>query len=185
MDRNTVIDGVFRNDSKRIICELYAMGCKSQDIEEIFHDTMVIALEKFDQLRDQSKATAWCIQIAVNVAKRRMSGERKYVPVDFSDETSVRKEVRSMKDNNWVDAFDNTAVEMDLENYMDKIPEKYAEVLRWSVVYGYTYEEIAKILSIRTGTVRSRISRARALLKKMIPEGYRLDETEYKLSEDY
>lgn len=185
MDRNTVIDEVFRNDSKRIVCELYALGCKRQDIEEIFHDTMVLALEKFDQLKDHSKATAWCIQIAVNVAKRRMSGEGKYVPVDFSDETSVRKEVGSVKDQKWDDVFDNTEAGIDLKYYMDKIPEEYAEALRWSVVYGYTYEEIAEILSVRTGTVRSRISRAKALLRKMIPEGCRLDETEYRLSDDY
>ena len=49
-----------------------------------------------------------------------------------------------------------------------KLPHDQREILTLRDLYGYPYEEIARILQLESGTVRSRISRARQHLKKIL-----------------
>ncbi|MBE6021472.1 MAG: hypothetical protein E7228_07035 [Clostridiales bacterium] len=51
---------------------------------------------------------------------------------------------------------------------LEKISPEFAIPLQLKVIYGFTYEEIAVIMGVKAGTVRSRINRAKRLLEKAI-----------------
>jgi RNA polymerase sigma-70 factor (ECF subfamily) len=59
----------------------------------------------------------------------------------------------------------------ELQHALDQLSEDHREVLLMVVVEGLRYEEVAGILGIPTGTVRSRLFRARATLKEHLNGG--------------
>jgi len=52
-----------------------------------------------------------------------------------------------------------------------KLPEEYRMIIILRDIQGLTYDEVAKTLDLNIGTIKSRLSRARARLKKMVDEG--------------
>jgi RNA polymerase sigma-70 factor (ECF subfamily) len=58
----------------------------------------------------------------------------------------------------------------ELASAIRKLPPRFREVLMLCGVEGFDYEEAAKILRVPVGTIRSRLSRARALLKEWAPQ---------------
>ena len=54
---------------------------------------------------------------------------------------------------------------------MTKLPEQYADILRLKIVYHLDDSRIAKVLAIKPQNARTRLSRARAALMKLMKEG--------------
>jgi RNA polymerase sigma-70 factor (ECF subfamily) len=122
--------------------------------------------------RRGSKVSTWVFTIAANLAKneiRRRVRRRNWFSLDALQET--------LKDSTPVladptEGRDRTLEREQLQEAVGRaiatIPEKY----RFSVVLrdieGLAYEEIAMVLGIPGGTVRSRINRARAMLKRKL-----------------
>ena len=61
----------------------------------------------------------------------------------------------------------------DLERAMAKLPTENRQVILLVALEGLSYEEIAEVLSIPVGTVRSRLSRGRAALRQLMDMGER------------
>ena len=53
---------------------------------------------------------------------------------------------------------------------MARLPEQYADILRLKIVYRLDDSRIAKVLGIKSQNARTRLSRARAALMKLIKE---------------
>jgi RNA polymerase sigma-70 factor (ECF subfamily) len=57
----------------------------------------------------------------------------------------------------------------ELATAIRKLPPRFREVLILCGIEGFDYEEAAKVLGVPVGTIRSRLSRARAALKEWSP----------------
>ena len=72
------------------------------------------------------------------------------------------------------DSPDETAIKNDrinaLKSAMDKLSLEHKEIIVLRDIEGYSYEEIASMLSLEGGTVKSRINRARSALRKLLCE---------------
>src|SRR5688572_19374666 len=66
--------------------------------------------------------------------------------------------------------FMNTLLRKDLERAVDELPEVFRVIVVLSDVEGLSYQDIARVLAIPMGTVRSRLSRGRSLLQKALWE---------------
>ena len=64
--------------------------------------------------------------------------------------------------------FLNRLLAEDIERAIDTLPSAFAEVVVMVDVQGLKYSEVAAVLSIPVGTVRSRLSRGRSLLQKVL-----------------
>ncbi|MDO4481572.1 MAG: RNA polymerase sigma factor [Bacillota bacterium] len=170
MDRNTVLDKVFREDTGKILYAIRRAGCPEQDLEDILQQTIVTSLENFDKLKNLSKASAWCVKIAVNITYRKLSRDNRFCVIDFTDEAEEAR----INENDKYDVSDvdikRAEIRMDLKKHLNGLAPEYAVPLLLKTVYGLTYEEIADILEIKLGTVRSRISRAKKILEKCLTE---------------
>lgn len=58
----------------------------------------------------------------------------------------------------------------EISQCIHNLPKKYSNVLILKYVYGYNSKEISKILSVKEGTIRSNISRGKALLSQKLKE---------------
>lgn len=66
--------------------------------------------------------------------------------------------------------FLNKLLRADLERVLDALPEAFRVVVILNDLEGFSYQEIAGMLDVPIGTVRSRLARGRALLQKMLWE---------------
>lgn len=122
--------------------------------------------------RHGSKFSTWLFTIAANLAKneiRRRVRRRNWFSLDALQEV--------LKDNTMALADPAEGQEIALERgqlaeavgrAIATVPEKYRLALVLRDIEGLPYEEIAQVLGIPGGTVRSRINRARGMLKRKL-----------------
>jgi RNA polymerase sigma-70 factor, ECF subfamily len=152
------------------------------DAEEITQDTFIRAHRGLGRFRGDSSLVTWLHRIAVNLARNRywyFFRRRRSVSL------SLDHTIGENADGTFADMIAADAADPAQENVrdefstiisacMDKLDKKQREILTMRTVENLPYEEIAQSLHLRTGTVKSRIARARedlrALLIEMCPE---------------
>mgnify|MGYP001311880756 CR=1 FL=1 len=138
--------------------------------EDIFQDVFVKVHAKLSTFEGHSGIKTWIIRITINTCKDYLKSawNRRVVPV-----TEYREDAGA------VDS-DYDAVEKQDTNNMVKeavlsLPQKYRELVLCVYYQEMTLTEAAKVLNIAEGTAKSRLSRARLRLKKLL-EGRVSDE---------
>jgi RNA polymerase sigma-70 factor (ECF subfamily) len=130
--------------------------------------------------RTGSKFSTWLFTIAANLAKneiRRRKRRRNWTSLDEMQET--------LKDASLQFADPKAGREADLEREqlggvvgqaIAALPDRYRIALVLRDIDGMAYEEIGQVLKIPGGTVRSRINRARLMLKRKLEPWLRRDD---------
>jgi len=122
--------------------------------------------------RRGSKLSTWLFTIAANLAKneiRRRVRRRNWFSLDalqevFRDSAMVLADSTEGRDR----TLEREQLQQVVGSAIATVPEKYRVALVLRDIEGLAYEEIALVLGIPGGTVRSRINRARALLKRKL-----------------
>ena len=130
--------------------------------DDLVQETLIRALGALPQLDPGGNLRAWLFTILQNVLRgewrrRRRSPIRHEVPMDQAPEP--------VKSGGQLE----TATLSELASAVRKLPPRFREVLLLCGVEGFDYEEAAAVLGVPVGTVRSRLSRARAMLKEWAP----------------
>lgn len=137
---------------------------EQQLAEDVFQEVFYKVMKNYYKFQHQSSEKTWLIRITINTCKDALR-------------TSWIKRVTTF--GTWQDSerdvekpFDIEQQETNRELYelIQKLPSKYKEVILLFYYKDLSYAEISEILDIPEGTVRSRLSRAREKLKKMINE---------------
>ncbi|MFP4054013.1 MAG: RNA polymerase sigma factor [Phycisphaerae bacterium] len=152
------LDSVFRG--------ALAVSGNRQTAEDLTQTTMLKALERFDSFREGSNCKAWLMRIMRNTWIDRLR-HRKVVGPKLPVEEQLLAEPRPPEETNWSDARDL------IENFSDQevikalleLPEDQRLTLYLSDVEQLRHDEVGEIMGIAVGTVKSRTSRARAMLK--------------------
>ena len=128
--------------------------------EDIFQDVFVKAYRNLEGFRDDSSIKTWLIRITINTAKDylKSSYSRKVVPMmDFKEDSIVSEDDFEEVENRDRDRF--------VKETVMSLPEQYREVLLCMYYQEMSVAETSKCLGIPEGTVKSRLSRARDILK--------------------
>jgi len=132
--------------------------------EDIVQEVFVRYLKNKPVFESDEHAKAWFIRVAVNCAKSQLTSfwKRNVVPVeDFYDSDNEEEQA----------VFDSE--ESELFEVIRSLPQKYSIVIYLRYYEEYAVNEIAKILHTTAGTISSRLSRAKKLLKEQLSkEGY-------------
>lgn len=124
--------------------------------DDISQDVFLKVYQNIGSFRGESSFKTWLISITRNIAinYRRSAFIRKVTLVDWM----VRKETHSSAE----DEVMELCLAEDIWQVVLKLPVKYREVLILDAKYDLTMNEIADVLGISQGTVKSRLSRARS-----------------------
>ncbi|AEM78388.1 RNA polymerase sigma factor [Thermoanaerobacter wiegelii] len=154
---------------------LRTVGDKEEALD-LTQETLLKAYLNIKKFKGNSSFRTWLYRIAINCAMdylRKRNIGKNY----FKQMEEFKNEVKNFKTPEEVVDKKLTA-EMIMKE-INKLPVDYKVVLILRDVEGLNYEEISKILNLNLGTVKSRLWRARNLLKervKSLPEFLSLEE---------
>lgn len=141
-----------------------------QRSEDLAQETFVRVFKHRERYRKTGKFSTWIFTIAVNLAKneiRRKVRLRNTTSLEHMQELTGNPEP-PIRDENAPPTdrlVEKSQVGEVVGQAIAKLPEVYRVALILRDIEGLAYEEIAEILEIPGGTVRSRINRARLMLK--------------------
>ena len=153
----------------------------SQDAEEVTQDAFIRAHRGLVNFRGDSAFSTWLYQIATNLARNRYWywWRRKRdksvsfdAPVSADNATTladlIPAEVETPDDITVTQEFIDR-----IAQGMERLSAKHREILTLRNIKNLSYEEIADILDISVGTVKSRIARARESLRAKLGEDFK------------
>ncbi len=151
---------------------------RAAEAEEIVAETIFKACQNFRRLRDQNRVKQWLLRILSNtfISSRRVKQRRQETSFqeEWENETKSVATFANLSQplfpgqDNPEQLLIQKLTDEDIENAIKSLPEEYRVAIVLCDVEGFRYREIAHILRIPIGTVRSRLSRGRLLLQKKL-----------------
>jgi RNA polymerase sigma-70 factor (ECF subfamily) len=149
------------------------------DAEDLVAETVTKAWEGYATLHDPQAFRAWIFRILTNTfftecrrqrpvsleAMAEAHGEEAEAPFSLFDRLH---QPFLLWWGNPEQEFLNKLLHDDLQQAVDALPEVFRVPVILSDLQGFTYQEIADILHVPVGTVRSRLARGRAQLQKAL-----------------
>lgn len=166
--KQSIFDGEFMPHIDSMYNFAYRLTFDEDDSKDLVQDTYMKAFRFIDSFQQGTNAKAWLFRILKNSFINEYRKKSKQpAKVDY-------QEVETFYNSDNVD--EKITVDLRVEALQDMIGDEVSNALNALAVdfraviilcdlEGFTYEEMAKILDIPIGTVRSRLHRARNLLK--------------------
>jgi len=150
---------------ERIRNLIYSIFHDQQVVDDLSQEVFIKAYEALPRFRFQSSFYTWLYRIAVN--KSRDELRKRKVRRWVSLQTMLESSDQELGSKIVVEQHDNELQEL-LAAGLKSLPEKYRIAIVLKDVDGLSYEEIAEVMECEIGTVKSRLSRARAMLRKVL-----------------
>jgi RNA polymerase sigma-70 factor (ECF subfamily) len=155
-DKNA-FEKLYRMHVSRTYAICFRMVTDKNTAEELTQDVFVKVWEKLNSFKGESKLSTWIYKIAVNTSLHELRRRKRWfarfknlnVLLNFDKKVSI-----------------SVTESIDLEKAVSYLPEKARLVFLLHDVEGYRHDEISELLSIKTGTTKAQLHRARKLLRE-------------------
>lgn len=149
---NSLYEGLYRF--------AYSLGGNEDDASELTQETFARLLVKGGQLRDPSRVKAW---LFTTLYRMYLGWKRRETALPHYEIASVEGELPPVTPE-MVDKLENEAVSEALQ----EVEERYRVPLALYYFENYSYAEIAEMLEIPIGTLMSRLSRGKEMMRKSL-----------------
>jgi RNA polymerase sigma-70 factor (ECF subfamily) len=143
-----------RESSRLAVRVAYSVLRQRQDAEEVAQEAFARAYRRFSQLRDRNSFRAWLVRITWRLAIDRWRTDRR---------RTAREQTSSLEPAGG--SAERVATEREradqLWRAIEELPEKLREAIVLSAIQGYDVREVALLLGVPEGTVKSRLFLAR------------------------
>jgi RNA polymerase sigma-70 factor (ECF subfamily) len=138
----------------------YSVLRHREDAEDVAQEALVRAHDRFEGLRDRERLKPWLVRIAWRMAINRRRGDRRRERREQALEAPAPPSV------------EQTAVEHQVREHLHReleaLPESLRQVLVLAAIQGYQVREVARLLALPEGTVKSRLFEARKRLAERL-----------------
>jgi RNA polymerase sigma-70 factor (ECF subfamily) len=133
----------------------------SADAEDVAQEALLRAYRRFERLRDRTRFRAWLVRITFRLAiDRARSSKRREVRETLWSQAAPRPSTE--------DVAATSEFQKHLECAVEELPEKHRLVLLLAAMQGHSLEEVAEMVSVPVGTVKSRLFFARKQLAEKL-----------------
>jgi RNA polymerase sigma-70 factor (ECF subfamily) len=170
----------FVDDSMEYMPQLYSAALRmtrnAQDAEDLVQETYLKAYRAYENFEAGTNLKAWLYRILTNTyiniyrSKQRRPEESE---LDEVEELYLYRKWGSSQNEMGRSAEEvvlNSLTDTEVKSAIEALPEQFRIAVLLADVEGFSYQEIAEILSVPSGTVMSRIHRGRKLLQKYLHE---------------
>lgn len=146
-----------------------------EDAEDLYQQTFLKAFELLKRIVPERNPKAYLMSIAANLwrnSKSRYARRERIAPAISYDAEGVQLE-DVWSEGDMLDGIVREEAFMQLRKCVDALPDKHKQVVLLFYAGELSVEDIAKVLKIPKGTVKSRLNKARAVLREnMEAQGY-------------
>lgn len=165
----------FRSVCLKHLPALYGMALhltrNASDAEDLVQETYLKAVRSSSTFAADRDCRAWLFKIMTNAfidQYRKNVRAPEMVEFEEGDEHAVAGDAISRSHDAPEEALLSSLMDEDVQRALDGLPENFRVPVLLFDVQGFTYAEIADMLSVPVGTVMSRLYRGRRLLKKSL-----------------
>jgi RNA polymerase sigma-70 factor, ECF subfamily len=144
------------------------------EAEDLVQETYLRAMRAFDRLRPDSNVKSWLFTILRNVHLNQIRHRQSGLIVYMGDQFSDLPDIASSRELDPLGNYLATLKRQDVHRAIESLPSVYQEVIILREFEDLSYQQIAEVLNCPTGTVMSRLGRAREKLKRVL-EHWRMD----------
>jgi len=166
---------LIRPYERRVYAAAFLILRNQEDAEDCVQETVLKAFKHIRQFRAEAKFSTWLIQITLNDARMRRrkqnrslmepidkaeGDEEPYTPRDFADWREIPSE-----------ALERQEIREKLAQALNSLGQIYREVFVLRDMEQLSIEETAKVLGISPASVKTRLLRARLMLRDLLAPG--------------
>jgi RNA polymerase sigma-70 factor (ECF subfamily) len=166
---------LIRPYERRVYSTAFAIVRNEADAEDVAQEAVLKAFKNIRQFRGEARFSTWLIQITVNEARMRRRKEHagivqpitdirddegNYTPRDFADWREIPSET-----------LERSEVRQKLAEALASLGQKYREVFVLRDVQHLSIEETARTLGVSAASVKTRLLRARLMLRDLLAPG--------------
>ena len=149
--------GILRNDS---------------EAEDVVQETYVRALTHLEDFRGDSSLATWLSRIAMNEALGRLRRQRPGVELNSLPPGTLEAQIIQFPHSATSEDPEKTMAQREIqrvvEHAIDELPDNFRIVFITRVIEGMNVEETAEILGLKPETVKTRLHRARTMLRENV-----------------
>jgi RNA polymerase sigma-70 factor, ECF subfamily len=150
------------------------MTKNENDASDLVQETFFKAYRFWDKFEEGSNCRAWLYKIMTNIfinQYRAKSSSPQTVDLEDVDDDFLFGQLSALGPTDDPEKlFFRKVFDDDVKAAIDEMPDDFRLVIILSFLEGFSYQEIADILNINIGTVKSRLHRGRKLLQKSLWE---------------
>lgn len=150
------------------------MAKSQSEADDLVQETLLRAFKSFNRFNRGTNCRAWLSRIMTNIFIN-LYNRRKIAPeiVSYDQFGKYRDMMTTPQENH--NQFDAEALILDsldddIRQLLRALPEDFRVAVILYDIQGFTYADVARIMNVKIGTVKSRISRARRKLEKGLRE---------------
>ena len=158
---------------QRLIFNLvYRMLQQYEETTEITQETFLAAWQGLPSFRGDARFSTWLYRIAYNCSLKQLELRKRdrALQIALEAEKTLEKTDDEQRENAELDARDRQIL---VQEHLSHLPTKYRIVLILRHLQDMTYEEMAEILTMPIGTIKTHLFRARNLLKERLQSLHR------------
>ena len=144
---------------------IYSVFHESEIVDDLAQEVFIKVYEALPKFRFESSFYTWLYRIAIN--KSRDELRKRKIRRFLSLQVILESPDAEIKHNMVSTQHDAEAQEL-VAKGLQMIPEKFRIPIILKDINGFTYEEMAKMMECELGTVKSRLSRARTMLRDVL-----------------
>lgn len=169
--RRREFERLVREHERDIFNAALRMAGNHADAEDVAQEALVKAYCAFDQFELGTNFRAWILRIVTNTYINEFRRRRRTPDTTTWDDLAredLGKLAREQGEETPELLVLAEALDAEVEEALSDIPEVFREAVMLCDMQGLAYSEIAELLGVPIGTVRSRIARGRGLLQERL-----------------
>jgi RNA polymerase sigma-70 factor (ECF subfamily) len=152
---------------RRVFNLVYRMLQDYEEANEVTQDTFLAAWQGLPSFRGDARFSTWLYRIAYNCCLKQLELQKR----NRAMQVAMQREQALLQES--FDAYAEAELEAQdcqvlIRSQLSTLPAKYRIVLVLRHLQEMTYEEIAEILTMPVGTIKTRLFRARNMLKERL-----------------
>ena len=159
---------LIRRHNQRLYRAIRAILRRDDEVEDVMQQVYVDAYKHLDQFRGTAKFSTWLTRIAVNRAIRSGHSTRKSLAIVTPDSAHHAIEQATAPELDPEHTMYGQELQTILESLIDQLPDSFRVVFVLREVEGLSTAETADCLSINEDTVKTRLHRAKRLLREQL-----------------
>lgn len=149
----------------------FHLSYNEEDADDLVQETFLKAFRFIEKFEEGTNAKAWLFKILKNAYINQYRKESRQPSFVDYEEVNVYQEEEEGLSSSYYDLREEVFDQMmgdEVSTALNALPEEFRTVIWLCDIEGFSYEEIAQIIEIPIGTVRSRLFRARNMLKEKL-----------------